>query len=197
MNDLEKLRSTELNNVSEVYRVQILLAYFMSRIDHPCTPDQLSEIATGEGVVNYFDYTAAVSAMLENQTMELQEIDGIEYYVLTERGRKGADSFKKQVSKSIRDRIYAAGLRLFTKLKNERDVIFEMTPAGSGFQVRCICKDGDNTLMDISLYAPDEEQAKFIKAKIQMDPTDFYCRVVDYVIENEEYVPSVGTDDEA
>ena len=25
-----------------------------------------------------------------------------------------------------------------------------------------------------------------------MNPTDFYCRVVDYIIENEEYVPSAA-----
>ena len=36
------------------------------------------------------------------------------------------------------------------------------------------------------------EQANYIKSKIQMNPTDFYCRVVDYIIENEEYVPSAA-----
>jgi hypothetical protein len=46
--------------------------------------------------------------------------------------------------------------------------------------------------MDINLYAPDEDQANFIKSKIKMNPTDFYCRVIDYIIENEEYVPSVA-----
>lgn len=191
----DELISNELRNVSEIYRVQILLAYFLSRIDQPCTPAQLAEIATGEGIVNYFDYSAAITAMLENNTVQLTEIDGTEYYTLTERGLKGADNFKRQVSKSIRDRIYAAGLRLFTKLKNERDVTFEITPDGTGFQVRCRCMDGKRSLMDLTLYAPDEEQANFIKSKIQMDPTAFYCNVIDHVIENEEYVPSIEPED--
>ena len=52
--------------------------------------------------------------------------------------------------------------------------------------------DDDMVLMDITLYAPDQEQANYIKSKIQMNPTDFYCRVVDYIIENEEYVPSAA-----
>ncbi|MBR1739721.1 MAG: DUF4364 family protein [Ruminococcus sp.] len=180
-----------MKNVSEVYRVQILLAYFLNRINQLCTPNQLAEIATAEEIVNYFDYTAAISAMLENGTLELTEVDGTEYYRLTPKGEAGAETFKTQVSKSIRDKIYAAGLRLFAKLKNERDISFDITPQERGYNVHCRCCDGDIVLMDIDLYAPDEEQANFIRSKIQMNPTDFYCKVVDYIIENEEYVPSL------
>ncbi|MBP5267403.1 MAG: DUF4364 family protein [Ruminococcus sp.] len=192
INNPENFISGSMKNVTEVYRVQILLAYFLSRINQLCTPNQLTEIATGEGIVNYFDYTAAISAMLENGTIEVAEIEGTEYYRLTEKGKSGAESFKKQVEKSLRDKIYASGLRLFAQLKSEMDISFDVTPEGSGFNVGCRYIDGDMTLMDINLYAPDEDQANFIKSKIKMNPTDFYCRVIDYIIENEEYVPSVA-----
>ena len=128
--------------------------------------------------------------MLENGTLELAEIEGTNYYRLTEKGIEGAEKFKKLVPKSFRDKIYAAGLRLFVKLKNDRDVSFDIKPAKRGYNVHCRCCDDDMVLMDITLYAPDQEQANYIKSKIQMNPTDFYCRVVDYIIENEEYVPS-------
>lgn len=190
----EEFISNDMKNVTEVYRVQILLAYFLNQINQLCTPNQLTEIATGEGIVNYFDYTAAVTAMLENGTLELAEIEGTEYYRLTEKGIAGAENFKKQVPKSLRDKIYASGLRLFAKLKNERDITFDITKNDRGYNVHCKCCDGNIVLMDINLFAPDEEQANYIKSKIQMNPTDFYCKVVDYIIENEEYVPSVSED---
>ena len=63
--------------------------------------------------------------MLENGTLELAEIEGTNYYRLTEKGIEGAEKFKKLVPKSFRDKIYAAGLRLFVKLKNDRDVSFD------------------------------------------------------------------------
>ena len=184
-----------MKNISEVYMIQILLAYFLNQINQLCTPNQLTEIATGEGIVNYFDYTAAITTMLENKTIELKEIGGTEYYVLTEKGSSGAENFKKQVPKSLRDKIYAAGLRLFAKLKNERDIIFDITENSRGYNVHCKCCDGDLVLMDINLFAPDEEQANYIKSKIQMNPTDFYCKVVDYIIENEEYVPRLSEEE--
>ena len=62
--------SENMKNISDVYEVQILLAYFLGQINQLCTPNQLTEIATGEGVVNYFVYTEAVSRMLENGTLE-------------------------------------------------------------------------------------------------------------------------------
>ncbi len=192
MTNPEEFISNDMKNVTEVYRVQILLAYFLNQINQLCTPNQLTEIATGEGIVNYFDYTAAVTAMLENGTLELSEIEGTEYYRLTEKGTSGAENFKKQVPKSLRDKIYASGLRLFAKLKNERDITFDIAKNDRGYNVHCKCCDGNIVLMDINLFAPDEEQANYIKSKIQMNPTDFYCKVVDYIIENEEYVPNVS-----
>ncbi len=184
----------DIFNPTDVYEVKILLAYFLFQMDRPVTPNQLTEIATGDGIVNYFLYAEAVSEMLENETLSLSEQEGTSYYVLTEKGREGAQSFKKLVSKSVRDRIYAAGLRFFAKLKAEHDVKFEITPVKKGYSVHCTCDDNGLALMDLTLYAPDKEQAEYIKSKIMMNPTDFYCRVMDYVIENEEYVPSVSED---
>ena len=185
----------EILNPTDVYEVKILLAYFLYQIDRPVTPNQLTEIATGDNIVNYFLYTEAVTEMLNNEIIEIKEIESVEYYVLTQKGRDGALSFKKLVKKSVRDIIYASGLRFFSKLKNSRDVTFDISPVGKGFSVHCLCKDNDLTLMDLTLFAPDKEQADYIKAKIMINPTDFYCKVMDYIIENEEYVPSLIDDE--
>ena len=185
----------DILNPTDEYEVKILLAYFMHQIDRPLTPNQLTEIATGDGIVNYFLYSEAVNEMLKNGLIAIEEIEGINHYVLTERGKDGALSFKKYVSKSVRDRIYAAGLRFFSKLKNSRDVTFDITPLEKGYSVHCKCSDNGLLLMDMTLFAPDKEQADYIKSKIMINPTDFYCKVMDYIIENEEYIPSIGADD--
>ena len=94
--------SENMKNISDVYEVQILLAYFLGQINQLCTPNQLTEIATGEGVVNYFVYTEAVSRMLENGTLELAEIEGTNYYRLTEKwALRGAEKFKKSCAKNV------------------------------------------------------------------------------------------------
>ena len=44
----------DIFNPTDVYEVKILLAYFLFQMDRPITPNQLTEIATGDGIVNYF-----------------------------------------------------------------------------------------------------------------------------------------------
>ena len=184
--------STDIYNPRDVYEVKILLAYFLNRIDRPVTPAQMLEIIRSDDCVSYFLYVEAVEQMKKNGTLAVEEREGTEYYVLTEAGREGARNLKELVSKSVRDRIYASGLKLFAKLRAEREMKFDITPEGSGFTVRCRLEDGDVTMLDLKLFAPDIEQAEFIKSKILMNPSEFYSRLLDYVIANEEYVPDLN-----
>ena len=177
--------------LKDVYEAKILLSYFLFQIDRPCTPMQLIDICEQSGVMDYFLYSAAITDMEQNGIVELKSIDGTEQYVLSDKGRDGAEDFKAIVAPSLRKKIYATGLMFFARLKNERDVSFEVTEHGKGYLVRCKCCDGDSTLMDISLYAPDSDQAEFIKAKIGANPSAFYSQVMDFIIDNQEYLPDV------
>ncbi|MBR1764633.1 MAG: DUF4364 family protein [Ruminococcus sp.] len=180
----------------DVYEVKILLAYFLNKIARPVTAAQLMEIATSDNVVNYFLYIEAIQQMVDNGTVAVEEQQGTEVYVLTESGRRGAVDFKSLVNKSVRDRIYAAGLKLFARLRAEQEASFEITETPSGCTVRCVCQDAGMTLLDMTLLAPDREQAEFIRSKIALNPSAFYSKVLDYVIANEEYVPDLSQDED-
>ncbi len=179
-------------NPRDVYEVKILLAYFLNRIDRPVTPAQMLEIIRSDDTVSYFLYVEAVEQMQKNGTLALVEKEGTEYFVLTDAGREGAEDFKELVSKSVRDRVYAAGLKLFARLRAESEMNFEITPLKNGCTVHCSLADGDVTMLDLSLYAPDAEQAEFIKSHILRNPAEFYSKLLDYVITNEEYVPNLN-----
>ncbi len=177
--------------LNDVYEAKILLAYFLYQIDRPCTPMQLVEICEASEVMDYFLFTEAITRMTENGTVELVDVDGTRQYVLSEKGREGAEDFKTMVPKSLREKIYATGLKFFAMLKNERDVTIETKEHENGFLVHCQCRDDDRVLMDISVFAPDAEQAEFISAKIRSNPGALYSQVIDYIVDNQEYIPDV------
>ena len=185
----EKYITPNMLNLTDTYAVKILICYFLRQINRPITPDQLVEIATEDGIVNYFIFTEAVNQLLEAKTIMLEERDGDEVYVLSELAKFGADDFKRMVPKSFRDKILSSGLKFFAKLKNQNDVKISISEQSRGFSVNAICTDGGLTLMDLRLYAPDREQAELLADKIMMNPSDFYSTVLDYAIENEEYEP--------
>lgn len=191
MSNYDKYITPNMLNLTDAYAVKILICYFLRQINRPITPMQLTEIATDDGILNYFVFTEAMNQLLEAKTVTLEEQDGEEVYVLSELAKFGADDFKKIVPKSFRDRILASGLRFFAKLKNSNDVKVSVSEQNRGFQVGISCTDGGLTLMDLKLYAPDREQADLLAEKIMQNPADFYAKVLDFALENEEYRPDV------
>lgn len=173
-------------NPREVYEVKILLAYFLYRIDRACTPSQLLEIFTGDGITDYFLYTEALKEMLDSGTIVSEEIDGAKHYLLSEKGSAGAESFKRLVPKSVRDRILSSGMRLFARLKTEQCLMVDIAEADGSFYVNCGVRDNDIQLMSLNLYAPDREQAEHIRRRIRANPSEIYGRILDYVLCAEE-----------
>ncbi len=189
MTYIEKYITPNMMNLTDTYAVKILICYFLRQINRPITPNQLAEIATDDGIVNYFVFTEAMNQLIEAKTVTLEEQDGEEVYVLSEVGKVGADDFKRIVPKSFRDRILSSGLKFFAKMKNQNDVKVSISERERGFAVSAVCTDGGLVLMDLKLYAPDREQAQLLADKIAMNPTDFYSKVLDFALENEEYEP--------
>lgn len=192
MDNFDKYITPNMLSLTDSYAVKILICYFLNQIDRPVTPDQLTEIATADNIINYFYYTEAIEAMLEAKTILKETIDGVEYFTLSELGRAGAESFKTIVPKSFRDKILSSGMKLFAKLRIEHDVKCDIEKLEKGFSVSCFCKDMDVILMDLKLFAPDFEQASLIKEKILLNPTEFYSNVLDYVLDNKEYIPDIA-----
>ena len=176
-------------NPREVYEVKLLMAYFLNQTDRPCTAAELNEIFTGEGIVDYFLYTEALKEMLETGTLVAGDFDGVKKYTLSEKGRAGADSFKRFVPKSVRDRIRSSGLRLFAKQKTQQSVKTEITGGDGEYYVSCSVNDNGAELMQLKLFAPDKEQAEHIRSQILANPTELYGRILDYVVCAEEEYP--------
>ena len=68
-------------SLQDKYAIKILLCYFLRQINRPITPNQLAEIATADGIVNYFTYAETVEEMLRDEMMKLETVDEINYYI--------------------------------------------------------------------------------------------------------------------
>ena len=85
MDSIEKFISPNMLSLTDSYAVKILICFFLKQIERPVTPNQLMEIATADGIVNYFYYTEAIDSLLEAKTVICEEIQSrfvIKYYHL-------------------------------------------------------------------------------------------------------------------
>lgn len=186
MTSYDKFITPNAHALNETYSVKILICYFLRQMSRPLTPDQLTEIATDDGLINYFMFTEALNQLLDDGTVRLEkpsEEDAQPVYVLSDMGKAGADQLKNMLPKSLRNKILATGLKFFAKLKNERDVSSSVTELKQGYAVGIRCVDGQLMLMDLTLYAPNLAQAELLQEKIVKNPVDFYAKTIDLALE--------------
>ena len=180
MNDIS---AAEINSVHDT---KVLLCYLLEKLGEPVAESQLYEAVRDSEVINYFSYTEALESLLENRSVRRENRDGEAYIILEEKGRHGADYFNDTIPYYFRKQLLKAALYYFARLRRESETDIETIPKENGFEVNFRINDADFDLMRLSLYAPDEEQAKLIREKILLDPAGFYSKVIGFALENEE-----------
>ncbi|HOV41774.1 MAG TPA: DUF4364 family protein [Oscillospiraceae bacterium] len=186
MDSISKVSADYSLELKDLHTVKILLCYLLKKLDRPVTPEQLYEIAVGNEIINYFFYTEAVDELVKNKTFLKEIHNGEEVFVLAEKGKYSIDEFRQYVPKSFRDKLLTCALRYFAKLKRENEVKCEFIELEKGYYVRCRILDIGDDLLDMKIFAPDLEQAKLIRDKIMLNPTDFYSKIMGFALFNTE-----------
>ena len=73
MANFDRYVTPNMLNLTDSYAVKILICYFLRQINRPITPEQLTEIATADGVINYFVYTEAMNQKIAKEVAAGEE----------------------------------------------------------------------------------------------------------------------------
>lgn len=175
--------------ISSVHDVKILLCYIMERLDRPVTAEQLAAILDDSGVISYFYFTDALEELIENGSLDAQEISsdngGItRKLTLTEKGRLGSEYFNRYIHITFRRKLLRAAFSFFARLDREAACSCETEECDKGFKVSFTLDDGSCRLLDMSVYAPDKEQAEYISQRIKANPAEAYKKILGYLLDN-------------
>ena len=81
-----------------------------------------------------------------------------------------------------------SALKFMSDKRHSQTVRNEIEEAPNGCYLKTVIRDSGFDLMEMKLYAPDAEQAKFMGDKIHGDPVEFYRRVMEYILSNKEEI---------
>lgn len=173
--------------IKDVPTLNILLCYLLYKIDKPVEVEQLYEISVSTGLINYFYYQDSIHFLLESGSIEISNNDdGTSSYILLEKGKECAKELKKYAPKAYRDKLVLAALKYLARVRYEQEIKLEYIPAENGYYTRVRCVDAQCDLMDLKLFAPDRRQAELLGEKIMLNPTEFYAKVIELALSNEE-----------
>ncbi len=189
MRDENLLKLSELadRSVTDISVANVLLCYMLKWVDDPLEEELLYEIAVSGGIINYFTYNEALAALQSNGSVSVTENEeGEKFYQVTPKGAILAHKLRAIAAKSYRDHIILAAKRALDRHRHEEDVKigYEDTPGGCHLRVTIF--DHDVTLLDLTLFTPDQKQAKLLGDRILANPSTFYNNVLLAAMKNEE-----------
>lgn len=172
--------------ISTLHTVKIAVCYLLDEIEKPIAESELYEIVMKSEAVNYFHYNQAIEELLKSGAVTEFEKNGEKFLQLEEKGRQSSECYNDYVPYHFRKRLLKAAFAFFSAQKREKEAKIEIEEAATGFKVNCIIGGDELELMNLSLYAPDREQAEIISEKILLNPELFYSNVIKYLLENKE-----------
>ena len=161
------------------FEVKILICYLLDNMEQPLSFDQLNEILQSTGLVNYFEFAESLSDLLKSGHLrEETDDEGQQVYAITEVGSVTAQTFKKTLPLSVREKTIEAARHLAEvhKCMDEVEINYQSVP--DGYILQMVMKDIGSDLLDMKVFLPTEEECLQVKERIESDPASLYANIV-------------------
>lgn len=142
---------------------KLILMYIIREKENIKVSD-LSDYVLFRGYMDYFSMQNYLAELCDsNLVLEVMK-DGVRYYTLHPQGEEVVELFKARIPHSIREEIrdYAKNSCLDDSPLIEVDAKIEKV-AEERYEVRCLVRDYDRTVLDFIKTAPDEQAAYQIR----------------------------------
>ncbi|MDE5564213.1 MAG: DUF4364 family protein [Oscillospiraceae bacterium] len=165
----------------------VLLCYMLYRVKEPIDSELLYDIAVTGGIINYFAYQDALQTLRSSGSIAVSVNEcGETIYALTTDGIIYANRLKNVAAKSYRDHIITAAKKALARHRNRKDVRITYEPHVNGCHLHVTLHDGVLTLLELKLYAPDQEQAEQLGEQILSNPSALYHDVIQAVMRRDD-----------
>lgn len=181
MDDTVFLKSEQPGGLSDIYEIKILICYLLNEISYPLSPEQINYVFQYNNIVNYFSFCHAIKELISTNHIEEQSnpVSGKKLLHLTSLGENTAKTLCSVVGKATRDRIVSTGNQVLEQAKKDRDHRADITRTEDGYLVHMVIHDIGSDLMDLTVFAPDEQTAEAISEKFLADTAKFYQDILD------------------
>lgn len=170
----------------EIFDNKIIVLYILENSTKPLTIPQIAKFCEEFDDITYFDICGYIEILKSNNYIEENFEDGSTLYSLTDYGSTtlkellelipGVNLYnlKKIINKNI------------VEMKTDYDIDTIIVPIKSEeYKVSCYIKDGNDELVNISIYAGDKAQAKKISKIWSSNAEEIYSKLLEMITKDE------------
>lgn len=135
----------------------------LDKVDFPLSNAQVCEFILEKEYTSYFNLQQSISELVEANFLRVETVRNTSLYHITEEGENTLEYFGRRISDAIKEEIdqflQEHGYELRNEVSTRAD--YYKTAAGE-YAARCLVKEKDATLIELTLTVPLEEQAASI-----------------------------------
>ncbi|MGN0495010.1 MAG: DUF4364 family protein [Lachnospiraceae bacterium] len=146
------------NDTFMLYKLMIL--YMLDRVDFPLTESQISQFILDKGYTNYFNLQIAINELCEIDFIRPNIERNHSLYEITEQGKEAIELFEFKISDPIKLDILKYLKEQKIELRNESAISSDYYPSNNNeYIAQCSIKERNQTLLEIKITVPTQEQA--------------------------------------
>lgn len=155
-------------------QIRILVIFLVGSVSEPLSVSLITDALQIHGIANYFDAADAIEELIENGSLTNE--NGI--LTLTDKGRTAFADLTDELPATVKETALADTANLQILEKNEKENQVDISRCENGFNVIFRITHKGGSLMELTLYAADIEQAERLKHNFLRDPSRVYSSVV-------------------
>lgn len=169
--------------IRDMLDVKVLILYVASRARYPMSLQKIYELCFQDDCLSYFDLSIAVPQMVESGHLAEVEKDR---FVITDKGRETEQVTEDAIAYPVLQRAKAAVERFNNEEKREGFVKADVEQRENGeYSVTMQMSDEAGELMNLTLPAPTQQQARALAKAFRERADRLYQTVVGVLLEKE------------
>lgn len=154
--------------------VKLLILYLLKNNSKPLTSTNICDILLRYGLADYFVIAEGTEELIE--TCLAERID--DYLYITGNGEKTIEELSKTLPLSVREKAMGSALETLSVIKNESQLLTNITKTETGYIVKCTILDEGTEMLNVSLFVGNEFQAQIIQRNFLKNPEAIYKGII-------------------
>ena len=160
--------------------IKILILFVLKRLPCPIDSATLCDLVNCDDGIDYFDYSDCLAELVK--TEHINEIE--EYFEITEKGKRNADSVESSLPFSVRNKAERNIKPVAERLKRMAMITAKHSiKDDNSICVSLAMEDGKGEIFSSSILVPDENTAIRIEKRFRIHAEEIYSEYIKLLTE--------------
>lgn len=173
---MKKNKKFGLNTITDL---KVFLLFLLDNIRYPVDSDTITSIVSENTDDITLDYQQCLGELVDSEYLLYDEIDGVRYYMISDKGREVASELYDNLDAGFRERSLRSAIRHLSLSKSEASIKSYVEKTENGrYRVTLEAFDRYGELMKTSLAVNSLAEAEQIKRNFESKPDGVYRGVL-------------------